>query len=289
MIFAIYDHIHYLGLEGRYTPFQSSKLETWCYYDFIPEKTLKRLEVGDVILAGNYHDWLSWLIMYLTDSIFSHLIIYDADGFVAHMTLSGYRYQGIQELFGPEKRFLPTRLRAAPFEPTVTQRMSGSLKNMPARRYGYARPILVGLSYLLCLNPFGFHMRQFGDLCYCFAVVAILISIFTLPSWIFWTLGFGYLLSVFGYQVICRAIFGHPFFAGTPEHIWRLCEYGQFSPLLNIEGFQKYMMSLADVLRKRHGDLVPGHTYPVPEGFGAGSVLVTSLSDSEYRVFRPTE
>jgi hypothetical protein len=280
VIFAIYDRIDFGEVAGRYTVFQSSKLETWCYYDFIPDKVLAHLDVGDVILVGNNDDWLSWIIMYLTDSTFSHLMMYDPEGFVAHMTLDGYCHQRISELFGLGMRFLPARHRVVIDRPNKKSRLKESLKNLPPYRYGYARPLLVGLSLILCISPLGFHRRQFGDLCYFLFVSAFLAIPFS-AGFALWQGALSYLCLVFVYQIICRKLFGRrPFFAGTPEHIWRLCEYGEFQPFLNIEGFQKYMLSMAEVLKKEYGELKPGFAYPIPEKFGRGTIVVSRLSEA---------
>ena len=192
MIFAIYNRIDFTDLDRRYTPFLSSKLEALCYYESIPDDILDSLEVGDVILVGNYDGWLSWLIMYLTDSTFSHLMLYDVDGFVGHMTLSGYRYQKINEFFGPRMRFLPARLSGTVATPDQRKSMSKSLRDDLHIRMD-TRVLFYWACHIFCVSiAFGFHRRQFGDLCYCLFLVAFF-SMFFSASSIFGRLGWAIL------------------------------------------------------------------------------------------------
>jgi hypothetical protein len=275
MIAALNDFDKFTSMAGRYTPFLSSRMESLCYYESMPDDEINKLHQGDVLLVGNYNNFLSWLVMYLTDSTFSHLMIYDCDGYVSHMTLEGYKYQKLYEVFGKRKRFLAIR---HPKWVDFNEKVSQQLRSGPQRtRYGYRRPFFVGISYFLCLNPFGFQRRQYFDIGYLFLSVGVGLGILT-GSGAALVIALGYLSIIFVYQCVCRKIFGYPLYPGTPEQLWRLCQLGEFVPMLNIRGFQRYMMSIAHVLG-RDGELAEGKSYPIPEGLGGGFAFLTSVPD----------
>jgi cell wall-associated NlpC family hydrolase len=59
------------------------------YVGALPEEVMLILEDGDLILVGNFGWWISWLIMYLTNSQISHIAVYVGDGKILHATVGG--------------------------------------------------------------------------------------------------------------------------------------------------------------------------------------------------------
>jgi hypothetical protein len=73
----------------------------------IPEQLLSRLKPGDIICVQNFDWWVSWLIMYLTQSSISHVATYLGNRTISDMTLEGVIKVPIDNLYKPEARFLP--------------------------------------------------------------------------------------------------------------------------------------------------------------------------------------
>jgi hypothetical protein len=275
------------ALSGRYTPFIGYKLESLCYYKHIPDEALGELDQGSMILMGDYNSVISWLIMYLTDSTFSHIMVYDRNGFVAHQTIDGYKYQKIDELFGRRKRFLPVQFPDGPRKLYDAEEISEKLRAISQPGYDFIGVTAAGLSYLLCLNPIGFHMRQFYDLMYVLLVVALMFAILSaaLKPMIF--VGAVGVLLLF-YRAVCRSIYGPSFYGKTPESIWRLCVYSNWRPKFNLLGFRDHMMSLVPLFKGEWGN--ERRYIEFPEGLHrtfetlSEEVSVARIERSEIRV-----
>jgi len=111
MIFAIIDYLSFLNQSGRFSRKHLQEPMAYGFEEYIPDKTQRILQIGDIILCASFDSWLSWVIMYYTSSLICHCAIYIGDGQIVHATLSGSVKSPIESLYGKKSRFLIARFR----------------------------------------------------------------------------------------------------------------------------------------------------------------------------------
>ena len=267
MILAVWDYICFRKLKGRYLPYASGRLSNMCFYESIPEIFLEEMKTGDTIIMGNNNNFISWLVMYATDSVYSHLAVYQSDRTIFHMTLEGPIVESIESLFGRKKRFMIARHKSE----LKSIRSSDFLnqENLPKifrKKYTKFRTFLKGMKFCLCIHPLGFSLRNFIDLN--IIVLSGAAISFLLKAWVVLAFCGLFVLWVWVLQTI-RFIKKLPsVYPETPESFIRAHDCLGFDLLYNMSGYQSYMMSAHEYLISKFGEkgLVVGRSYRLPDG-----------------------
>lgn len=88
MIFALLDYLNYRKHRGPYSPAtierQGGKFATQSLYS-----CLEDAQPGDHMLYHGSNSILSWLVMYFTESIWSHIAVFGENGYLYDLTTSG--------------------------------------------------------------------------------------------------------------------------------------------------------------------------------------------------------
>ena len=142
------------------------------YVGSLPEEVLLMLEHGDPILVGDFGWWVSWLIMYLTNSHISHVALYVGDGKIMHATLRGAEIAPIESLFGPKVRLLAGK---APIPPERRNPMAwkDARKFVVGRRYSVLLVICKGLLIMLGKQQPCFRWRLSADVCITIGIIIL--------------------------------------------------------------------------------------------------------------------
>lgn len=266
MIFLIKDYLDWRSINGRYTPFSSSNLESWHYQKHIPKDVLALLSDGDIILSANYNSKISWIIMYLTDSLYSHAAIYSEDGNIMHSTTKGVLYEPLRNYFGLGRVFLPISFSGKrPKDKKLKNFYINNYTEENRKKYNYRKVILIGLSTVLCLHPQNFKKNYFFDLSIVTLPLSAALGYFGLQVIALLLVG---TLSVIGlYRVFLFRRHGYVFYVSTPGGFSKYALRSQeFTALINAKGFQRYMINLARLIEKDQGELKAGTTYKIPKG-----------------------
>lgn len=141
------------------------------YETELPVEVLLALQEGDLILVGNFRSWMSWLIMYFTNSQISHAAVYIGDGKILHATLQGSELAPIQTLFKEGVRLLACKMPISD-----ERRKSGHWRQIckdpvySQRRYSFRRVMLEGLWIVSGRDAPFFRWRLFVDMALVFAI-----------------------------------------------------------------------------------------------------------------------
>lgn len=111
MIFAIIDYCNFLNQSGRFSRKNLSEPMAYAFEEYIPDKIMKSLQAGDIILHASFDWWVSWAIMYFTSSLISHCAIYVGNGQILHSTVSSSIKEPIESLYRKKSRFIIARFR----------------------------------------------------------------------------------------------------------------------------------------------------------------------------------
>jgi hypothetical protein len=113
MLFALADYLAYRRRSGRYSR-EKSRSPMAFGFDFeLPPKAIAALRPGDAIFLLTFDSWLSWAVMYMTNSEVSHAAIYLGDGLISHATLGGVVKEPVRSLYGRSCRLLPCLIGAS--------------------------------------------------------------------------------------------------------------------------------------------------------------------------------
>ena len=211
---------------------------------------------------GSYTNALSWLVMYSTDSNFSHCGAYAGGGKFVHITTSGFSEDNLSDMFGEGTTFLPLSIKDQNGNvidgSKVLELWRGS------DRYNWKQVTKMGIGYLSFLDPKNYAWRNYFDIAYILYTMSILYLIL-FGYFIFTEISTTILLTLFVYRMICRKIYGPPIFTATPEQIIRCMKLGyRIEPQLNLSGFQFYMSNIYNYIVSNNiemkGDIeVPEH------------------------------
>src|ERR1019366_7878143 len=92
---------------GRYSRERSRGPMAFAFDRELPAKAIAALRPGDAIFLQSFDSWLSWAVMYMTNSEVSHAAMYLGNGLISHATLSGVVQEPIESLYGAHGRLLP--------------------------------------------------------------------------------------------------------------------------------------------------------------------------------------
>lgn len=145
------------------------------YEGCLPQEVLLALGEGDPILVGHFGCWVSWLIMYLTNSHISHVALYVGDGKILHATLRGVEIAPIGALFSPKARLLPCKA-PIPTELRDPRAWKNTDKLFLDRRYSVMLVICKGLLIIFGRYPRCFRWRLSADVCITIAVTILAIG-----------------------------------------------------------------------------------------------------------------
>jgi len=140
----------------------------------IPEETVGRLRPGDWIFVQTLGCWVSWAIMYLTRSEFSHVAMYDGNGRVTHATTSGVGTQPLTSMISQETLIVPCRLPQGDECPT---RPSDAMARHLGKPFDWPLVVLKGLRIVLGREPVYFRASFFLD-------AAIVLAVLDIPLWL---------------------------------------------------------------------------------------------------------
>lgn len=107
MIYALMDYFHYRKRTGRFSRNIDKSIMGGAFEEKLPEGFVSILKTGDVLFIQTFDSWISWIIMYLTQTDISHVAMYMGNRTILHATLSGVVREEIDNLFGSGIRILP--------------------------------------------------------------------------------------------------------------------------------------------------------------------------------------
>jgi hypothetical protein len=88
MLLALYDYVQYLFHKGKYSENRiSTEGGKRATYERLA--SYKNCQAGDIFLYSTTNSFLSWLVMYYTGSVWSHVGTFVGDGVVVDATTSG--------------------------------------------------------------------------------------------------------------------------------------------------------------------------------------------------------
>lgn len=260
---------------------------TWHYQRSLSQDIVDQLEPGDMILSGNYNGIIGWLIMYLTDSVTSHVMIYAGDGKVWHSTTKGSVLEPLASQFGWGKIFLPVKFvikgkNTEFLEDWIDERAG-------AKGYNYKRVISLGLRLLLCVNPNSINLKCFYDVC----IVSIaLFAIFLLSGWTLIAILFlAYPAMVLIFHEICCRLNLQGRMDWTPGEMEKVIFMDpQMRPMINIMGFRTFMLSVF-AHNEALGNINPDYegSLDMPEGLRVRVRLKQRKSRKRSSFFSRTE
>ena len=274
LLLSLVDYCNFRTSFGRYSQFIGNRMETYFYSKYLPESVLNDLRKGDAILWGDFSSNLSWLIMYMTDSCYSHIALYAGDGKIIHSTLDGTKYENISDYFTGRKVFLPVRL--------ISDEMfdEGKVKDFDLQKYffegeilgrnrgyNFKRVIGLGITYLSCFSSDGFRWRIWFDLFFVFLTLGVVIF-FAFGTAKFAIGCISYFVASAMYQKYLERKHGSPIFSTTPASLFNI-GIRKGHVFLNLRGFQKHMLKSYNFLKSIYGEdrLIPGEIFHLPEGF----------------------
>lgn len=192
MLFAVADYFRYRFRLGKYSH-ESMIQEGWLLArnEYFPN--WQHSTCGDLIFLSTSGSWLSWMVMYFTNSIVSHVAQFYGDGIVHDCTTSGV----IRHPFGDYLdgrsyiRVMPAPLPLRIDKPKLRSTMDKNL----GRPYGWRKAFTMFVSINLGVRH-EFSWKFAADILTTFAGIAI---IFSWHSWLPWVALYGataYLLVV---------------------------------------------------------------------------------------------
>ncbi len=146
----------------------------------IPDEVIARLKPGDLILVQTFGWWVSWLILYLTNSSVTHVAHYLGNGRIAHMAEHGAIHEPIEALFTPNARLMPFVVFLSDAERRKTLQLHQVIKNMVY----YDKKVLVrkALAIILGRDWYLFQWALFVDIALILIFLDVLIlSLFRFP------------------------------------------------------------------------------------------------------------
>ena len=265
MLFAIRDYLQFRRVGGRYTAFQSDRLQSFYYAQRIPEEVLTELVEYAIILQGSYDSFSSWLIMYLTDSFYSHAIVYRGGGIITHHMTRGTVTEPLSNLYGSGNIFMPISFGGNGGDELAGRRekyAKYSTSHQP-KGYNFRKAGFLGLQYLLCINPFGFHYRNWADLGIVLASISAVTWLLGGGAW-FAGLAATYWLLVGAVQFYRFRFVRQTTYAEAPEGFFRVGMLVGWVPLWNMAGFQAQMLAVTKHYEDAGVTMKVGKSYATP-------------------------
>jgi hypothetical protein len=226
---AAWDYINYRRIRGRYSRSIGRDLMCGAYVGALPEEIMLILQAGDTILVGNFESWISWLIMYLTNSQISHVAVYVGDGKILHATQRGGEIAPISMLFGKNVRLLPCK---APVRPHHRERIRWeNIDNALVQRpYSILLVVSKAIVILSGRDPICFRWRVVGDIVVLAASVILVLNLSA--GWYFLVAGYLVLVLINHLRPPPRPDSKFANFYGVPADAlrWILRSGGAFMP-----------------------------------------------------------
>lgn len=210
-IFAALDYLRYRRRRGKYG---RSGVLRHAFAGTDADTLWPLLRKGDLLLISTGRQFLSWLVMYITDSPLSHLATYIGNGKIAHMTTSGFAIEDIQSLEDEQTFILPMFIPALADD--RRDRLDGLIHRMRGERYGWIPVILRGIRILMGRDPRAYRLRFLGDAFFLALLLQGLLFIFSSSLFFFW--GF---LTYASIVMICFLLPGH-YHSLTPIRFYEL-------------------------------------------------------------------
>jgi hypothetical protein len=181
MIFAVLDYLRYRRRTGKYG--RTGALR----FAFIGHPTHRLwpiLQEGDVLFVATYGHFLSWLIMYVTDSPFSHAAVYIGNEQIAHMTTGGFAVEGVDALCDSNTAIVPVMLP----ETAVNrrQKLKDVLRKYRNEPYGWIPAVLKGVRILLARDLPAYRLKFAADLFLLTSVLDALLVIVRRSAIFYW-------------------------------------------------------------------------------------------------------
>jgi NlpC/P60 family len=143
------------------------------YETKLPLEVLLALQEGDLIFVGNFRSWMSWLIMYFTNSQVSHVAMYVGDGKILHATLHGGELAPIEAVFEDGVRLLACKVPIADESRQRARAWLADSKDDPLyfeRPYSFKRVLLEALWIVSGRDVPFFRWRLFVDIALMFVL-----------------------------------------------------------------------------------------------------------------------
>lgn len=171
-MFALFDYIRYARTPGRFGIRGGISIMRQAFRGHIPGSLLEKLRPGDLFFVQTLDSWLSWMIMYLTHSEFSHVAMYEGGRRVSHATLGGVVSSSVDAIVRPDTLVVPCGLRLNPEQQNRIGQLVAQYKGAP---YDWSLVIRKGLSILIGREPTYFRLTFFCDL-------GVLLAILDVPT-----------------------------------------------------------------------------------------------------------
>lgn len=172
MIFALLDYWQYRRLPGRYGILHRESVIRFAFRGSLPEELIEVLRPGDAIFVQTLNSFLSWSVMYLTKSEFSHVATYMGNSLISHATTSGLVIEPIAHIFSPDALILPCSLKLSEEE---SKKLADFHRANEGRPYSWSSVIRKGVRILTGREPWFFRWTFIADLIIVLGLLDILL------------------------------------------------------------------------------------------------------------------
>jgi len=164
----------------------------------IPQELLEKLQPGDLFFVQSLGSWLSWMIMYLTQSEISHVAVYAGDRRILHATPDGVSSDFIDAIVRPDTLVVPCGL---PLNVERRDRIKEFITMHSGASYDWNTAIWKGLRIVIGREPVYFRWTFFLD-------VGVLLGLLDIPVLLVTgEVMFLWLLLVYAFLVAANTLF----------------------------------------------------------------------------------
>ncbi len=176
MFLALWDYICFKRQRGKYNPNYPGGLMKNAFTESLPPEVERILKPGDIIFFRGGEHWLSWLVMYITDSDISHVAVYVGSSQIVHATTSGSVQEDIRVLYGRNNSLLPVTPPLEAHDRDAFKQVPSNVLGIP---YGWRGVLRQGYWRIAGRDWPNFRWRFAFDLISVLSVVGYLLYFFT--------------------------------------------------------------------------------------------------------------
>src|ERR1700693_4510193 len=167
VLMALLDYAAYRGRRGRYADAVIQAQGARISKANSPE--LGKLLPGDILFFHTRPSVVSWMVMYVTGSIWSHTAMYVGDGLVTDATSMGVRRHPLADYFNGESSF---SARRPPFSEGGAERAVDAANSKIGKPYGWTMVLLIGWQSVVGARR-EFDPRHAVDVLFSLAVLSV--------------------------------------------------------------------------------------------------------------------